>query len=153
MPGIIKNWLHRLKSLYLRTLLFNNDTRAYFYATLREYLGSHFPLLGVFDHVQQHGNNPAIQEIARLSKRAIRNNQPFATHYYRTGLFTEQESKLLMLGHRYGVAAGPGRAGSGTAANPLRQHPVDIHEPDHDRHVHLYAALPEKLHQRLCPVL
>lgn len=101
MPGIINNWLHQLKSLYLRTLLFNNDTRAYFYATLREYLRSHFPLLGVFNHVQQHGNNPAIQEIARLSKRAIRNNQPFATHYYATGLFTEQESKLLMLGERY----------------------------------------------------
>ncbi|MYH70226.1 MAG: hypothetical protein F4147_09055 [Gammaproteobacteria bacterium] len=101
MPGIIKTSLHQVKSLYLRTLLFNNDTRAWFYATLREYLGSHFPLLGVFDHMQRHGNNPAIQEIARLSKRAIRNNQPFATHYYATGLFTEQESKLLMLGERY----------------------------------------------------
>ena len=102
MPGIIENRLHLLKSLYLRTLLFNNDTRAYFYATLREYLESHFPLLGIFNHIQQHSNNPAVREIARLSKRAIRNNQPFATHYYMTGLFTEQESNLLVLGERYG---------------------------------------------------
>ena len=101
MPGIVKIWLHRLKSLYLRTLPFNNDARACFYATLREYLSSHFPLLEVFNHVQRHGNNPALQEIARLSKRAIRNNQPFATHYYATGLFTEQECKLLTLGERY----------------------------------------------------
>ena len=101
MPGIIENRLHLVKSLYLRALLFNNDTRTYFYATLREYLGSQFPLLGVFNHIQQHSNNPAVREIARLSKRAIRNNQPFATHYYKTGLFTEQESSLLVLGERY----------------------------------------------------
>ena len=102
MPGITELLrLHPLKSLYLRTLLFNSETRAYFYATLREYLSSHFPLLGIFDQLQQHGNNAAILAIARLSKRAIRNNQPFATHYHATGLFTEQESKLLMLGERY----------------------------------------------------
>ena len=101
MPGFIEKRLHLLKSLYLRSLLFNNDTRTYFYATLREYLGSQFPLLEVFDHIQQHSNNPAVREIARLSKRAIRNNQPFATHYYGTGLFTEQESSLLALGERY----------------------------------------------------
>ena len=101
MRGIIENQLHKLKSLYLRTLLFNNDTRVYFYATLREYLKSHFPLLGVFSHIQQQSKNPALQEIAKLSKTAIRNNQPFATHYYRTGLFTEQESSLLILGERY----------------------------------------------------
>ena len=101
MPGFIEKRLHLLKSLYLRSLLFNNDTRTYFYATLREYLGSQFPLLGIFNHVQEHSNNPAIREIARLSKQAIRNNQPFATHYYMTGLFTEQESSLLVLGERY----------------------------------------------------
>ncbi len=101
MPGFIEKRLHLLKSLYLRSLLFNNDTRTYFYATLREYLGSQFPVLGIFNHVQQHSNNPAVKEIARLSKRAIRNNQPFATHYYATGLFTEQESSLLVLGERY----------------------------------------------------
>lgn len=101
MPGIIENRLHFLKSLYLRALLFNNDTRTYFYATLREYLRSQFPLLGIFNHIQEHSNNPAVREIARLSKRAIRNNQPFATHYGMTGLFTEQESSLLMLGERY----------------------------------------------------
>ena len=101
MRGAVKNQLHRLKSLYLRSLLFNNDTRMYFYATLREYLRSHFPLLGVFNHVQQQSRNPAVQEIARLSKRAIRDNQPFATYYHRTGLFTEQESNLLILGERY----------------------------------------------------
>ena len=101
MPGIIEKRLHLLKSLYLRALLFNHDTRTYFYATLREYLGSQFPLLGIFNHVQEHSNNPAVREIARLSKRAIRNNQPFATHYYTSGLFTEQESSLLALGERY----------------------------------------------------
>ncbi len=101
MPGFIEKRLHLLKSLYLRSLLFNNDTRTYFYATLREYLGSQFPLLGIFNHIQQQSNNPAVREIARLSKRAIRNNQPFATHYYATGLFTEQESSLLALGERY----------------------------------------------------
>lgn len=101
MPGIIENRLHLLKSLYLRALLFNSDTRTYFYATLREYLKSHFPLLGIFNHIQQHSSNPAVREIARISKRAIRNNQPFATHYYATGLFTEQESNLLEIGERY----------------------------------------------------
>ena len=101
MPGIIEKRLHLLKSLYVRALLFNNDTRTYFYATLREYLGSQFPLLGIFNHIQEHSNNPAVREIARLSKRAIRNNQPFATHYYMTGLFTEQESSLLVLGEQY----------------------------------------------------
>ena len=101
MPGIIEKRLHLLKSLYLRALLFNKDTRTYFYATLREYLGSQFPLLGIFNHIQEHSNNPAVREIARLSKRAIRNNQPFATHYYSTGLFTEQEASLLALGERH----------------------------------------------------
>ena len=101
MPGIIEKRLHLLKSLYLRALLFNYDTRTYFYATLREYAGSHFPLLGIFNHIQEHSNNPAVREIARLSKRAIRNNQPFATYYCSTGLFTEQESSLLALGERY----------------------------------------------------
>lgn len=101
MAGIIEKQLYLLKSLYLRALLFNSDTRTYFYATLREYLGSQFPLLGIFNHIQEHSNNPAVREIARLSKRAIRNNQPFATHYYTTGLFTEQESSLLVLGERY----------------------------------------------------
>ena len=101
MPGIIEKRLHHLKSLYLRALLFNNDTRTYFYATLREYLGSQFPLLGIFNHIQEHSNNPAVREIARLSKRAIRNNQPFASHYYSTGLFTEQEASLLTLGERH----------------------------------------------------
>ncbi|MDE0156061.1 MAG: hypothetical protein OXS28_10700 [Gammaproteobacteria bacterium] len=101
MPGIIEKRLHLLKSLYLRALLFNNDTRTYFYATLREYLGSQFPLLGIFDHIQEHSNNPAVREISRLSKQAIRNNQPFATHYHKTGLFTEQESSLLALGEQY----------------------------------------------------
>ena len=101
MRGVINNQLRRLKSAYLRAFLFDRDTRTYFYATLREYLGSQFPLLGVFNHVQQQSNNPAIQEIAKLSKRAIRNNQPFATYYHRTGLFTEPESKLLVLGERY----------------------------------------------------
>ena len=101
MPGIIEKRLHLLKSLYLRALLFNSDTRTYFYATLREYLGSQFPLLGIFNHIQEHSNNPAVREIAKLSKRAIRNNQPFATHYHKTGLFTEQESRLLALGEQY----------------------------------------------------
>ena len=101
MRGIIENLLHNLKSLYLRTLLFNNDTRVYFYATLREYLKSHFPLLTVFNHIQQQSNNPALHDVAKLSKRAIRNNQPFAAYYYQTGLFTEQESNLLILGERY----------------------------------------------------
>jgi len=101
MPGIIEKRLHLLKSLYLRALLFDNDTRTYFYATLREYLRSQFPLLGIFNHIQQHSNNPAVREIARISKRAIRNNQSFATHYYTTGLFTEQECSLLALGERY----------------------------------------------------
>ena len=101
MRGITKNLLHNLKSFYLRTLLFNNDTRVYFYATLREYLKSHFPLLTIFNHIQQQSNNPAIHDVAKLSKRAIRNNQPFAAYYYQTGLFTEQESNLLILGERY----------------------------------------------------
>ena len=101
MRGIIENRLHNLKSLYLRTLLFNNDSRMYFYATLREYLKNHFPLLEVFNNVQLQNKNPAIQEIAKLSKRAIRNNQPFASHYHRSGLFTEHESNLLILGERY----------------------------------------------------
>ncbi len=101
MPGIINKRLHRLKSLYLRALLFNHDSRRFFYATLREYLRSQFPLLGIFNHIQEHSNNPAVREIARLSKRAIRNNQPFATHYAETGLFTEQECSLLILGEQH----------------------------------------------------
>lgn len=101
MPGIIENQLHSLKSFYLRTLLFNNDARVYFYSTLREYVKSHFPLLEVFNNIQQQSSNPAIQEIARLSKKAIRDNQPFASSYYRSGLFTEHESSLLALGERY----------------------------------------------------
>ena len=78
MRGIIENLLHNLKSFYLRTLLFNNDTRVYFYASLREYLKSHFPLLTIFNHIQQQSKNPALHDVAKLSKRAIRNNQPFA---------------------------------------------------------------------------
>jgi len=101
MRGIIEKLRHNLKSLYLRTLLFNNDTRVYFYATLREYLKSHFPLLTVFNHIQQQSKNSAIHDVAKLSKSAIRNNQPFAAYYYQTGLFTEQESNLLILGERY----------------------------------------------------
>lgn len=101
MRGIIENLLHKLKSVYLRTLLFNNETRIYFYATLREYLNSQFSLLEIFNHIQTQSKNPAIQEAAKLSKKAIRNNQPFAAHYYRTGLFTNQESSLLILGERY----------------------------------------------------
>ena len=101
MRGIIENLLHNLKSIYLRGLLFNNDTRIYFYATLREYLKSQFSLLDIFNHIQQQSKNPAIREVAKLSKQAIRNNQPFAAHYYRTGLFTNQESNLLILGERY----------------------------------------------------
>ena len=101
MPGIIDQRLHLLKSIYLRAALFNSDARAYFYATLREYLRSHFSLLEVFNHFQEHSNTPAIREIARISKRAIRDNRPFASGYYRTGLFTEQESNLLILGERH----------------------------------------------------
>ncbi len=101
MRGIIKNLLHNFKSVYLRTLMFNNDTRIYFYATLREYLKSQFSLLEIFNQIQQQSKNPALQEVAKLSKKAIRNNQPFASHYYRTGLFTNQESNLLILGERY----------------------------------------------------
>lgn len=101
MPGIIEKGLRLLKSLYLRALLFNYDDRAYFYATLREYVASNFPLPGIFNQLQEHSNNPAMREIARISKRAIRNNRPFAGDYYMTGLFTEQESSLLVLGERY----------------------------------------------------
>ena len=101
MPGMIKSRLHGLKSAYLRALLFNNDTRVYFYSTLQEYVKSRFPLLQVFNNLQQQSDNPAVQEIAKLSKKALRNNQPFATYYYRSGLFTDQESSLLTLGERY----------------------------------------------------
>ena len=101
MPGFIENQLHSLKSFYLRALLFDNDARVYFYSTLQEYVKSHFPLLEVFNNIQQQSNNPAMQEIARLSKKAIRDNQPFAAGYYRSGLFTEHESSLLALGERY----------------------------------------------------
>ena len=101
MPGIINKRLQALKSVYLRALLFNNDARVYFYSTLREYVKSHFPLPQIFNHIQQQDNNPAMKEIAKLSKKAIRNNQPFAVHYYQSGLFTEHESNLLVLGERH----------------------------------------------------
>ena len=101
MPGTVNTQLHGLKSAYLRALLFNNDTRVYFYSTLQEYVKSRFPLMQVFNHLQQQSNNPAVQEIAKLSKKALRDNQPFATYYYQSGLFTDQECSLLTLGERY----------------------------------------------------
>ena len=101
MRGIIDNQLRGLNSCYLRAFFFNNDTRVYFYSTLQEYVKSHFPLLEIFNNIQQQSNNPAIQEIAKLSKKAVRNNLPFATYYYQSGLFTEHESNLLKLGQRH----------------------------------------------------
>lgn len=101
MIGAFNKTLRGLMSFYLRALLFNNDARTYFYSTLREYANSHFPLLRIFNDMQQQGGSPAMREIAKISKRAIRNNQPFAAHYHRSGLFTEHESRLLILAERY----------------------------------------------------
>ena len=101
MIGALDHQLHALKSAYLRALLFNNDARIYFYSTLREYVRSRFPLLRLFNDIQQQNESVALKEIARLSKTAIRNHEPFATHYRRSGLFTEHEAVLLTLGERH----------------------------------------------------
>ncbi len=75
----------RLKYGFRRAVAFNQSACACFYATLREYTRNRFALLQSFDAVQQQESMPAFQEIARRSKKAIRNNQPFAAHYHEAG--------------------------------------------------------------------
>ncbi len=95
----------RFKYGFRRAFAFNQSVRACFYATLREYTRSRFALLQIFDAVQQQESMPAFQEIARLSKKAIRNNQPFAAHYHEAGFFNETETALLILGERHDCLA------------------------------------------------
>lgn len=92
---------HKLRSLYVRSLFFNYETRSYFYTTLQEYVRSRFPLMNLFNDLQEQKNSLAVKEIARISKQALRQNQPFASYYQESGLFTEREARLLILGERY----------------------------------------------------
>lgn len=93
----------RIELTYLlrRSLGFSRPTRAMFYVTLREYTRNHFSLMQIFDAIAQRDDQPALQEIARLSKKAIRNNQPFAAHYHESGFFNRTEATLLMLGEQH----------------------------------------------------
>ena len=148
----------RAKLLYplRRALSFSRPTRATFYVTLREYTRNHFSLMQTFDAIAQRDDQPALQEIARLSKKAIRNNLPFAAHYHESGFFNRAETALLMLGERHDCLERVTELLDGEAGQPAvthrvlaPRHAVDIHDRDHDHDLLVRLSLPAKIQQRI----
>ncbi len=86
---------------YNRALIFNANQREYFYLTLREFTRSRFALMDIFTTMQTTQKNFAIQAIAKQSKKAIRNSEPFAANYAELDLFHQEEINLLIVGEQH----------------------------------------------------